>query len=110
MPADKKGMPLAAAANASSTILIAVTGLSPAIVTETVWALAKQRPRLLPERVVLKSDLDSERRAMEKQWARREKHIAAALTNTAGLYGSIQGIVGQNTLPELKILSLPDAE
>jgi CRISPR-associated protein (TIGR02584 family) len=32
--------------------LIAVTGLSPAIVTETVWALASEKPRLLPARVV----------------------------------------------------------
>ena len=35
-----------------SATLLAVTGLSPAIVTETVWALAKDKPRLLPQRVV----------------------------------------------------------
>ena len=34
------------------TTLIAVTGLSPAIVTETVWALAQEKPRTLPQRVV----------------------------------------------------------
>ena len=33
------------------TTLLAVTGLSPAIVTETLWALAKRKPRVLPERV-----------------------------------------------------------
>ena len=33
-------------------ILLAVTGLSPAIVTETVWALAMESPRLLPSRVI----------------------------------------------------------
>lgn len=32
--------------------LIAVTGLSPAIVTETVWALAQEKPRILPQRVI----------------------------------------------------------
>jgi CRISPR-associated protein (TIGR02584 family) len=32
--------------------LLAVTGLSPAIVTETIWALAKERPRTIPSRVV----------------------------------------------------------
>jgi CRISPR-associated protein (TIGR02584 family) len=32
--------------------LLAVTGLSPAIVTETVWALAHEKPRCLPARVV----------------------------------------------------------
>jgi len=35
-----------------TTILLAVTGLSPAIVTETVWALAKGKPPALPGRVV----------------------------------------------------------
>lgn len=32
--------------------LIAVTGLSPAIVTETLWALAQEKPRILPQRVI----------------------------------------------------------
>jgi len=35
-----------------TTTLIAVTGLSPAIVTETIWALAQETPRRLPARVV----------------------------------------------------------
>ncbi len=34
------------------TTLLAVTGLSPAIVTETLWALAHESPPILPERVV----------------------------------------------------------
>ena len=34
------------------TTLIAVTGLSPAIVTETLWALAQEKPRVLPQRVI----------------------------------------------------------
>lgn len=34
------------------TTLLAVTGLSPAIVTETIWALAQEKPRTLPQRVV----------------------------------------------------------
>ena len=32
--------------------LLAVTGLTPAIVTETVWALAKEKPKVLPSRVI----------------------------------------------------------
>lgn len=35
-----------------ATTLLAVTGLSPAIVTETVWALAQEKKPVLPERVV----------------------------------------------------------
>ena len=34
-----------------TTILLAVTGLSPAIVTETIWALAQETPKVLPRRV-----------------------------------------------------------
>lgn len=34
-----------------NTTLLAVTGLSPAIVTETVWALAHRKPRILPSKV-----------------------------------------------------------
>jgi CRISPR-associated protein (TIGR02584 family) len=34
-----------------NTTLLAVTGLSPAIVTETLWALAMRKPRILPRRV-----------------------------------------------------------
>ena len=33
-------------------ILLAVTGLSPSIVTETVWALAQEKPRIIPSRVI----------------------------------------------------------
>ncbi len=36
-----------------TTTLLAVTGMSPAIVTETVWALAQEVPRVVPNRVVL---------------------------------------------------------
>lgn len=36
-----------------SSVLIAVTGMSPAILTETAWALANGKPRLLPGKVVV---------------------------------------------------------
>lgn len=39
------------------TTLLAVTGLSPAIVTETLWALAHENPCILPNRVVLLTTL-----------------------------------------------------
>jgi CRISPR-associated protein (TIGR02584 family) len=40
-----------------NTTLLAVTGLSPAIVTETLWALARRNPRILPRRVVFVTTL-----------------------------------------------------
>jgi CRISPR-associated protein (TIGR02584 family) len=34
-------------------VLLAVTGMSPAILTETVWALAQENPPVVPDRVVV---------------------------------------------------------
>lgn len=59
--------------------------------------------------IAMKQDLDAERRATEKAWAKREKQIYRIVQNTAGMYGDLQGITGA-TLPELKILELPSAE
>ena len=53
----------------------------------------------------MKQDLDQEKRAMTKIWAKREKQIERVVTSTAGMYGDIQGIVGAS-LPELKGLEL----
>lgn len=53
----------------------------------------------------LKEELEAEKRAMTKIWARRERQLERAVTNTAGMYGDMQGIIG-STLPELKSLEL----
>jgi CRISPR-associated protein (TIGR02584 family) len=37
----------------SSTILLAVTGMSPAVLSETVWALAHEKSPVIPDRVVV---------------------------------------------------------
>jgi hypothetical protein len=54
----------------------------------------------------MKADLDSEKRAMEKHWSKREKQIEIVLKNTAGMYGDFQGIIG-NALPVVQTLELP---
>ncbi len=56
--------------------------------------------------VSMRKDLDGERRAMEKIWAKREKQIEQVVRNTARMYGSLQGIVGGTALPGLKTLEL----
>ena len=43
----------------------------------------------------MKSDLDSEKRAMMKIWGSREKQIDKVITNTTTMYGSIKGIGGK---------------
>jgi hypothetical protein len=57
----------------------------------------------------MKGDLDAEKRAMQKIWAQREKQIDRILTNTAEMYGHLQGIAGR-ALPELPALQLPGME
>lgn len=62
----------------------------------------------------MKSDLDTEKRAMQKLWAKREKEIDRVVAGTLGMYGDLEGIIG-NTLPridgiELAALPAPETE
>lgn len=57
----------------------------------------------------MQTDLTRERVAMEKLWKKREKLIQRILNGTAGLHGSLEGIVGHLAMPEIKTLEL-DAE
>ncbi len=47
----------------------------------------------------MQNDLSRERVAMEKLWKKREKLIQRVLNGTAGLQGSLEGIVGRQALP-----------
>jgi hypothetical protein len=53
----------------------------------------------------MRKDLDQEKRAMEKIWAKREKQIERAVKNMGRMYGSMEGIIGQS-LPELDLFEL----
>jgi hypothetical protein len=50
-------------------------------------------------------DLEAEKIAIQKLWAKRAKQLERVLTNTAGLYGDLSGIFG-NTLPAIDRLEL----
>jgi hypothetical protein len=54
---------------------------------------------------MMRKDLDSERRAMQKIWAAREKQIDRVLAQTVGLHGDLQGIIGAS-LPEIAQIEL----
>jgi hypothetical protein len=58
---------------------------------------------------VMRSDLDRERRAMMKQWAKRDEEIMRATDAVAGLHGDLQGIVGK-WLPEIEGFQLGTPE
>ncbi len=53
----------------------------------------------------LRDDLEQEKRAMQRIWAKREKQIDRVLTNTVGLHGDVAGIIG-GTLPEIAAIEL----
>ena len=57
----------------------------------------------------MKVELEAEKTAMQRLWAKRERQLERALRSTAGLYGDMEGIVGA-TLPEIEQLALPDAD
>lgn len=54
----------------------------------------------------MKNELEKEKIAMGKIWAKREKQIEIVKENTLKIYGSLQGIVGKQ-LPEIQLLELP---
>jgi len=57
----------------------------------------------------MKSDLESEKRSMQRIWKQRERQIEKVITNTIDMYGSIKGIAG-NAIQSVKALELPPGE
>ncbi|MFH0856764.1 MAG: DUF2130 domain-containing protein [bacterium] len=57
----------------------------------------------------MKNDLETEKRSMQRIWAKREKEIERVIDNTAGMYGELQGISGSALAP-VKNLELPDGD
>lgn len=55
----------------------------------------------------MKSDLESEKRSMQRIWKQRDKQIEKVVTNTIDMYGSIKGIAG-NAIQGVKALELPE--
>jgi hypothetical protein len=55
----------------------------------------------------MREDVDHERRAAERQWARRAKQIEAVTFNISGRYGDLQGLVP--ALPSISLLELAPA-
>jgi hypothetical protein len=53
----------------------------------------------------MQSDLDKEKKAIMKQWAKRDEQINRVMQATVGMYGDLQGIAGK-TLLEIEGLSM----
>lgn len=54
----------------------------------------------------MQEDLDRERKAIMKQWAKREEQIERVMNATVGMYGDLQGIAGKS-LQEIEGLEFP---
>ncbi len=54
----------------------------------------------------MQEDLDKERKAIMKQWAKREEQIERVIGATVGMYGDLQGIAGKS-LQEIEGLEFP---
>lgn len=59
----------------------------------------------------MQEDLDSEKRAIMKQWSKREAQIERMMQGTVGMYGDLQAIAGKSLQEieglEMRTLSLP---
>lgn len=56
--------------------------------------------------VTLREELEAEKRSTQRMWAKREKQLERAVTQTAGMYGDLSGIIGAS-LPAISNLELP---
>jgi hypothetical protein len=54
----------------------------------------------------MQADLDRERKAMTRLWAKREAQICGVIESTVGMYGDLQGIAGK-ALQEIEGLDVP---
>lgn len=56
--------------------------------------------------VTLREELETEKRATQLRWAKREKQLDRAVAQTTGMYGDLSGIIGAS-LPAIKSLIPP---
>ncbi len=72
----------------------------------------KQRVEAVVEALIeMQEDLQEERRIFERRWSKREKQIQRVISNTSGMYGDFQGLIGASlqSIPALspRELELP---
>lgn len=54
----------------------------------------------------MQEDIDKERKAIMKQWAKCEEQIERVMNATVGMYGDLEGIAGKS-LQEIEGLKFP---
>jgi hypothetical protein len=63
--------------------------------------------RMVEVQQAMRDSLEREKRAYQKLFAQREKQIDSIFENTVGVFGDLQGILGDKNLPDIALLSLP---
>lgn len=60
----------------------------------------------------MQQDLDKERKAIMRQWAKREEQIDRVMGATVGMYGDLQGIAGKSLqeIDGLELMALPSPD
>ena len=53
----------------------------------------------------MKSDLEAEKKAIQKQWAKRDMQLDRIMQSTVGMHGDLQGIAGK-TIQEIEGMEL----
>jgi hypothetical protein len=74
-----------------------------------VGAEFRQRvERVIEAFTSMREDVDAEKRALTKHWAKREKQLAQVVENMASIFGDIQGISG-SALPDILVPIPPNS-
>lgn len=62
----------------------------------------RQRVEAIAEAFIgMQTGLQEEKRAAQRQWAKREKQIEQVISNTSGMYGELQALTGLSDIPAL---------
>ena len=76
------------------------------------WAADRALPGLNPGAAAVEEwqdDLNAERKAIQKQWAKRETQIDTMIAATTGMFGDLQGIAGKS-LQEIEGMQMLELE
>lgn len=57
----------------------------------------------------MREDLEKEKRAISKIWAQREQQISRVIQSVGGMYGDLQGIIGEK-IPGIALLDFDSEE
>lgn len=99
---------------ATDTILLAVVGMSPAVITETLWALAHEPDPILPRRIIAVTTVEGRRRIHEDLFSPRPRFEGRSAWDTFRLSLAQQGFqldgrLRFGTTPDdLRVITAPD--